>query len=122
MSGHSSQQTKQTLRTRIARQRRRIDHRFRGTQRAAGRLRDWKTYVRRFPIPAMLLAFGGGLLLSRGLPLRPASRWLAAMLVHQAWSGIKGGLIHELADVWAASQQRGEGRESAPHDAGRQDG
>jgi hypothetical protein len=91
------------LRTRIARRRRRIDRRIRNTQRAVAELRDWRTYVRRFPGPALLAAFGGGLLASRGATWRMPSRWLAAWAARRAWATVKAGVGSELAALWAAA-------------------
>jgi hypothetical protein len=54
-------QEKRELRLRIGRMRRRIDARLRAAEAEGKKLASWRTYVSRYPGPAVLAAFGLGL-------------------------------------------------------------
>lgn len=54
-------QEKRDLRLKIGRTRRRIDKRLRATEAEGRKLASWRTYVTRYPGPAVAAAFGAGL-------------------------------------------------------------
>jgi hypothetical protein len=54
-------QEKRELRLKIGRMRRRIDARLRAAEVEGRKLASWRTYVMRYPGPAVLAAFGLGL-------------------------------------------------------------
>ena len=67
------ERTTRDLRLRIGRLRRRIDARIRAAENETRRLTSWRTYVKNYPVSAILGALGVGLALSAGLSARRLS-------------------------------------------------
>ena len=95
------QRAKRRLRRRIARLRRRIDHRILATRHQTQRLGSWRTYVTTFPGSALIGAFGLGLALSAGLGGRRLSRRLGWRLLRRTVDRASGQFWRDLAGIWA---------------------
>jgi len=95
-------QAKRDLRLRIAGARRRIDRRLRGLEREGRRLASWGTYVRRYPVQALVAAAGLGLAVSAGLA-QGWPRWLGTRLVRRAVDRVIARAWQELEAIWAES-------------------
>ena len=78
------QQRRQSLRLRIARLRRRIDHHLHAAARKGHKLLNWRTYVRRNPGYAAMAALGAGVTLGAGLGRGRLFRWLGGRLLRRA--------------------------------------
>ncbi len=115
------QQAKRELRAQSARLRRRINTDVHGMIREQARLRSWRTWVRRFPMPAMAAAFGVGLAAAMGLRRTKStqrnvfesfvSSWAVPRLLRWATSAISSGLINELLKTWTAPAETPTPRE-----------
>ena len=97
-------QRKQALRTEIARGRRRIDRRVFAARKETSQLTSWKTYVRRYPAGAVVVALGLGVALSRGLPVGQLSRQLGRGLSVWAARTVGSRVWSELLAVWHDSR------------------
>ncbi len=95
---------------RTARLRRKIDRRTLAVQHEAIGLTSWKTYVRRYPLGAVVAALGLGLTLSAGLSPRRVSRWLGTSLASAAFSALRQGLWRDVMKVWNSVES---GRDSS---------
>jgi len=91
---------KRRLRVAIARSRRRIDRRLRGSATATRRLTHWKTYVERFPGPALVAALGFGWVLAAGLRPRVLIGVLGGRFVRQLSKQLSDRLWGELSEFW----------------------
>jgi hypothetical protein len=91
---------KRDLRLRIARQRRRIDHRVRAVDARGRELLSWRTYVRRYPGYSSMAAFGAGLALSAGLGNR-LPRWLGQRLVRRGIGQIAAQIGREVRRLFS---------------------
>jgi len=94
---------RRALRLRVARLRRRIDCRAHSLQREGRRLVSWQTYVRRYPVPALVAAFGIGLAASTGLRAR-WSRVFGLQLARRVAGKALSGLVSELKAIWEESR------------------
>jgi hypothetical protein len=124
------QQEKRELRAQSARLRRQFNTHVNGMIREQARLRSWRTWVRRFPLPALATAFGVGLAASVGITRTRAaernlwqsllSRWAVPRLMQWATSAITGGLLSEILRTWTGSAASAESASdaSAPSDPG----
>jgi hypothetical protein len=111
------QQAKRELRAQSARLRRRVNADIHGMMREQTRLRSWRTWVRRFPLPAIAAAFGVGLAASMGIARVRAkerniwqtflSRWAVPRLMQWATSAITSGMLAEVLKVWTGSANPG---------------
>ena len=109
---------KRRLRSAIARSRRRIDRRLRGSRKAAGRLTSWRTYARRWPGLALAVGLGAGWILAAGLRPRFLVGLLGARLMREIAGRTPDFLARELKTFWnVAASPRGEERtEGDGHD------
>lgn len=108
------QQAKRELRAQSARLRRGVNSHVHGLIREQARLRSWRTWVRRFPLPAVGIAFGIGLAAAVGLRRTKAdkqnvfesfiSSWAVPRLMRWATSAITSGLLTELLKTWSTSK------------------
>lgn len=88
------------IRTRIARLRRNLDGDAQGVRREGRRLVSWRTLAKQFPGPALLSAFGVGLLLSAGLSARRVTGWFGRRLLSQTARRVQSRLFGEVADFF----------------------
>lgn len=110
---------KRALRLRIGRSRRRIDSRWRATEKQTRRLLSWRTYVVRYPAWSIAAALGAGLAVSAGLSPARISRWLGLSLVRHAVHGFKRQFWDELWRVWDESSKedlKGQGTRGRKND------
>jgi len=105
---------KREIRRQIGRLRRRIDRRVRATGREARRLTRWRTYVSRWPGPAVSTAFGIGLALAAGGRARGLLRWVARFVLGRGLHELGVHLRREAARVWTESTPPGP----SPHEPG----
>jgi hypothetical protein len=90
-----------SLRRRIARRRRQIDHRIHNARRELRRLASWRTHLKRYPGGALAAAFGVGLALSGGLGGRRLSRWIGRRMVRRAVDRAGRQFWREIERSWA---------------------
>jgi len=96
------------IRTRIARLRRNLDGDAQGVRREGRRLASWRTLAKRFPGPALLSAFGVGLLLSAGLSGRRVTGWFGRRLLSQTARRVQSRLFGEIVDFCDSLFDRNE--------------
>ncbi len=99
---------KRRLRTAIARSRRRIDRRLRNSNKAAGRLASWKTYVQRWPGAALAAGLGIGWILAAGLRPRFLVGLFGARLMREMSGRITDLLASELKRFWSDGAPQSE--------------
>jgi hypothetical protein len=94
---------KRELRLKIGRMRRRIDARIRSTQAEGRQLASWRTYVSRYPAPAVLAAFGAGLA-GATVGIRPGIlKRFGATVLRGAGNRAANLAWHELERWWTRS-------------------
>lgn len=93
------EQAKRALRARCARLRRQIDADLDNLSDEVRGLTSWRTYVRRYPAPALAAAFGAGLALSAGPAPRHWPRRLGGWLASAAFSNLQAGVWKELVSL-----------------------
>jgi hypothetical protein len=101
---------KRRLRVRIGRLRRRLDGRARATRRQFARLTSWRTYARRYPGHALLVALGLGISLSAGLG---GGRWLRLLgikLISRVGQNAGQKVWEEFLRIWQESASEGKGK------------
>ena len=94
---------KRRLRVATARSRRRIDRRLRGSATATRRLTHWKTYVQRFPVPALAVALAFGWMLAAGLRPRVLISLLGGRFIRQMSNQANSMIWGELGRFWQQS-------------------
>jgi len=102
------QPTKRELRRGIARLRRRLDRHARRLETEGRRLTAWHTYVRRYPVQALGVAFGVGLTLSSGWKAM-MGRMLGKQITRRAVNRLVDHLWDELETFWGRA---GDGAQS----------
>ncbi|MHB8901084.1 MAG: hypothetical protein ACYC6Y_20235 [Thermoguttaceae bacterium] len=112
----SHESEKRRLRLAIARSRRRIDRRLRGSSTAAGRLASWKTYARRWPGLALAAGLGAGWILAAGFRPRLLVGLLGSRLVRELSGQAADLLVRELRGFWSSTEPH---REQTPTEGGK---
>lgn len=114
---HQQQEAeKRRLRAAIARSRRRIDRRLRGTNQAAGHLVSWKAYVRRWPGLALAAGLGLGWVVAAGLRPRFLVGLFGARLIREMSRQATNLFTRELKSFWSDAGPRGSGVETGSGD------
>jgi hypothetical protein len=100
-------EAKRRLRARSARLRRRIDRRLATVRHERTRLASWQTYVRRFPLGALVAGLGLGITVSAGFSPRRLSRWLGTSLLGAAMSAVRQGIWRDVMKLWDSVESVG---------------
>jgi len=95
---------KRQLRAEIAQTRDSTRATLAGLKHEQRRLTSWQTYVRRFPVAALGIAFGAGLWISAGGRGRGIPRSIANSLVQWGMATAKGVILQDLLDIWTRSR------------------
>lgn len=106
--GQQNEAEKRRLRTAIARSRRRIDRKLRGTEKAALDLASWKTYARRWPGLALAAGLGVGWVLAAGLRPRFLVGMFGARLMREMSGRATDLLARELKRFWDGTAARSD--------------
>ncbi|HEY4310387.1 MAG TPA: hypothetical protein VGN12_13125 [Pirellulales bacterium] len=69
------------------------------------RLTSWRTYVQQFPVAALGVSFGVGILLTAVRPGRRLPRTIATSLINWGLTSVRRGALNELLGVWSSLRQ-----------------
>jgi hypothetical protein len=102
----NAQQEKRELRLKIGRMRRRIDARLRATGAEGRKLASWRTYVTRYPGPAILAAFGLGLSGATAFAPRGILKRLGSVLLRGSTDRATNLAWRELNRWWSSAGEK----------------